>query len=118
MPRAKTGVARHKKVKKVLKAVKGYYGGRHRLYRTAKQAVTAAGVDAYRGRKQKKRDFRALWITRISAAAKIGGISYSRLMNGFKKAKVEMNRKVLADLAVKDEKAFGELVTLAQDSLK
>lgn len=117
MARVKTAVARHKRIKKTLKAAKGYYGARHRLYRTAKEAVTAAGVDAYFGRKQKKRDYRSLWIIRISAATKALNFSYGRFINGLKKAKVAINRKILADLAVTDPKAFEILVGIAKKAL-
>ena len=117
MARAKTAVARHKRTKKILKAAKGYYGARSRLLRTAKEVVTAAGVDAYFGRKIKKRDFRGLWITCISAATKALDLSYSRFMNGLKRAKVGINRKMLAELAISDPNAFKSLVETAKKAL-
>lgn len=113
MPRVKRGVTARARHKKVLKEAKGYYGARSRVYRIAKQAVIKAGQYAYRDRKQRKRQFRALWIVRINAAARECGLSYSRLMNGLKKASVEIDRKVLADLAVYDKEAFAELAKLA-----
>jgi large subunit ribosomal protein L20 len=106
-----TARARHKKV---LKQAKGYYGARSRVYRVAKQAVIKAGQYAYRDRRQRKRQFRALWIVRINAAARECGLSYSRFMDGLKKASVDMDRKVLADLAVRDKSAFAELAKIAQ----
>lgn len=114
MPRVKRGVTAHAKHKKVLKAAKGYYGARSRVYRVAKQAVIKAGQYAYRDRRQRKRQFRALWITRINAAARLNGLSYSRFMNGLKQAEIEIDRKVLADIAVHDKDAFTELAKLAQ----
>ena len=114
MPRVKRGVTAHAKHKKVLKAAKGYYGARSRVYRVAKQAVIKAGQYAYRDRRQRKRQFRALWITRINAAARLNGLSYSRFMNGLKQAEIEIDRKVLADIAVHDKDAFAELAKLAQ----
>ena len=107
MPRVKRGVTAHRRHKKVLKQAKGYYGARSRVYRVAKQAVTKAGQYAYRDRRVKKRTFRALWIARINAQARIEGISYSQLIAGLKKANIELDRKVLADLAVHDKSAFG-----------
>jgi large subunit ribosomal protein L20 len=98
----------------VLKQAKGYYGARSRVYRVAKQAVIKAGQYAYRDRRQRRRQFRALWIVRINAAAREFGLSYSRFMNGLKKASVEIDRKVLADLAVRDKEAFAELAKIAQ----
>lgn len=117
MARARSAVARHKKTKKILKAAKGYYSARRRLLRTAKEAVTAAGVDAYFGRKQKKRDYRGLWITRISAATRALDFPYGRFINGLKKAQVVINRKMLAELAVSDPKTFENLVNIAKKSL-
>lgn len=114
MPRVKRGVTAHARHKKVLKAAKGYYGARSRVYRVAKQAVIKAGQYAYRDRRQRKRQFRALWITRINAAARECGLSYSRFMDGLKKASIELDRKVLADMAVFDKEAFAELAKLAQ----
>ncbi|MGZ8217585.1 50S ribosomal protein L20 [Methylomagnum sp.] len=114
MPRVKRGVTARARHKKVLKQAKGYYGARSRVYRVAKQAVIKAGQYAYRDRRQRKRQFRALWIVRINAAAREFGLSYSRFMNGLKKASVEIDRKVLADLAVRDKDAFAELAKIAQ----
>ena len=113
MPRVKRGVAARARHKKILKLAKGYYGARSRVYRVAKQAVIKAGQYAYRDRKQKKRQFRALWIVRINAAARQFGISYSRMINGLNKANVAIDRKVLADLAVRDIEAFGEIAKVA-----
>jgi large subunit ribosomal protein L20 len=114
MPRVKRGVTARARHKKVLKQAKGYYGARSRVYRVAKQAVIKAGQYAYRDRRQRKRQFRALWIVRINAAARECGLSYSRFMDGLKKASVDMDRKVLADLAVRDKSAFAELAKIAQ----
>ncbi|HUL11456.1 MAG TPA: 50S ribosomal protein L20 [Methylococcaceae bacterium] len=114
MPRVKRGVTARARHKKVLKQARGYYGARSRVFRVAKQAVIKAGQYAYRDRKQRKRQFRALWITRINAAARECGLSYSRFMDGLKKASIELDRKVLADLAVYDKEAFAELAKLAQ----
>ncbi len=109
MPRVKRGVTAHARHKKVLKKAKGYYGARRKIYRVAKQAVIKAGQYAYRDRRQRKRQFRSLWIARINAAANECGISYSRFINGLKKAQVEIDRKVLADIAVFDKDAFAAL---------
>ena len=117
MPRVKRGVTAHAKHKKILTAAKGYRGRRKNVYRIAKQAVMKAGQYAYRDRRQKKRVFRALWIARINAGARESGLTYSRLMNGLKKAMVEVDRKILADLAVFDKIAFAELVQKAKDAL-
>lgn len=114
MPRVKRGVTARARHKKVLKQARGYYGARSRVYRVAKQAVIKAGQYAYRDRRQRKRQFRALWIVRINAAARECGISYSRFMNGLKKAAIELDRKVLADIAVHDKEAFAELAKVAQ----
>lgn len=114
MPRAKGGPKTRRRRKKVLKRAKGYVGGRHRLYETAKETVLRAGAFAYRGRRQKKREFRSLWIVRINAAARALGLSYSALMNGLKKAGVELDRKMLAELAVKDPAAFARLADTAK----
>jgi len=114
MPRVKRGVTARARHKKILKLAKGYYGARSRLYRVAKQAVIKAGQYAYRDRKQRKRQFRALWIVRINAAARLYGISYSRLINGLNKANVAVDRKVLADIAVRDIEAFGEIAKIAK----
>ena len=117
MSRVKRGVTAHARHKKVLKQAKGYYGARSRVYRVAKQAVIKAGQYAYRDRKQRKRQFRQLWITRINAGARLHGLSYSRFINGLSKASIEVDRKVLADLAVNDKDAFAELARLAQAQL-
>lgn len=117
MARVKRGVTAHAKHKKVLDKAKGYYGARRKVFRIAKQAVIKAGQYAYRDRRQKKRQFRALWIARINAAARENGLSYSRLINGLKKASIEIDRKVLADLAVFDKAAFGVIAQQAKASL-
>lgn len=117
MPRVKRGVAARARHKKVLKLAKGYYGARSRVYRVAKQAVIKAAQYAYRDRRQKKRDFRALWIIRINAAAREFGLSYSAFMHGLKKAEVAVDRKVLADIAVRDRAAFSALAEQAKASL-
>lgn len=117
MPRVKRGVTAKARHKKVLKAAKGYYGARSRSFRVANQAVTKAGQYAYRDRKVRKREFRALWIQRIGAAAKENGLSYSRFIHGLKEAGVELDRKVLADIAVHDSVAFGQLAEQAKASL-
>jgi large subunit ribosomal protein L20 len=114
MPRVKRGVTARARHKKVLKQAKGYYGARSRVYRVAKQAVIKAGQYAYRDRRQRKRQFRALWIARINAAAREFGLSYSRFISGLNKASVAIDRKVLADLAVRDKEAFAELAKIAQ----
>ena len=118
MARVKHGPSSRRRRKKILKAAKGQYGGRRRLYRTAKESVARALVYAYRDRKAKKRDFRALWIIRINAACKEHGISYSRFMNGLRKAKAAVNRKVLADIAVHDKAGFGKLVEVSKKTLE
>ena len=117
MPRVKRGVTAHARHKKVLKKAKGYYGARSRTYKVANQAVTKAGQYAYRDRRQRKRQFRSLWIVRINAASKELGLSYSRFMNGLKLADIELDRKVLADLAVNDKAAFAALVEQAKQAL-
>jgi len=117
MPRVKRGVTARARHKKVLKQAKGYRGRRKNVYRVAKQAVIKAGQYAYRDRRQRKRQFRALWIARINAAARECGLSYSRLINGLSKAGVELDRKVLADLAVFDKAAFAALADKARASL-
>lgn len=117
MARVKRGVTARARHKKILKQAKGYYGARSRVYRVAKQAVIKAGQYAYRDRKQRKRQFRALWIVRINAAARQYGISYSRLINGLTKANVAIDRKVLADIAVRDIEAFGEIAKIAKANL-
>ncbi|MBO8138388.1 MAG: 50S ribosomal protein L20 [Desulfotomaculum sp.] len=117
MPRAKSSVVSRKRHKKVLKLAKGYYGAKSKLFRIANQQVLKSLAYAYRDRKVRKREFRKLWIARINAAARSNGINYSKLMNGLKKAGIKINRKMLADLAVNDEKAFSELVQLAKGQL-
>jgi len=117
MPRVKRGVTAHAKHKKVLSQAKGYSGRRKNVYRIAVQAVTKAGQYAYRDRRQKKRQFRSLWIARINAAARECGLSYSRLINGMNKANIEVDRKVLADLAVYDMAAFAAIAEKAKASL-
>ncbi|MFT7457889.1 MAG: large subunit ribosomal protein L20 [Planctomycetota bacterium] len=117
MPRVKRGVTAHARHKKVLDQAKGYRGRRKSVYRVAKQAVTKAGQYAYRDRRQRKRQFRALWIARINAAAREHGLSYSRLIDGLNKANIEIDRKVLADLAVTDKPAFAEIANQAKASL-
>ena len=117
MARVKNGLTSRRKRKKVLKQAKGYFGAKSTLYRTAKQQVLKSGQYAYRDRRQTKRDFRKLWITRINAAARQNGISYSRLMNGLKAAGIDINRKMLSEIAVSDEKAFAELASQAKNAL-
>jgi len=117
MPRVKRGVAAKARHKKVLDKAKGYYGARRKLFKTAKQAVTKAGQYAYRDRRQRKRQFRALWIARINAAARLHDLSYSRFISGLKKAEVDLDRKVLADIAVHDPAAFGAIAELAKAGL-
>ncbi|RTZ78024.1 MAG: 50S ribosomal protein L20 [Gammaproteobacteria bacterium] len=117
MPRVKRGVTAHKRHKKVLKQAKGYYGARSKVYRVAKQAVIKTGQYAYRDRRQRKRQFRALWIQRINAAARMNDLSYSRFMNGLSKAGIEIDRKMLADLAVNDMPAFSQLADKAKAAL-
>jgi len=117
MPRVKRGVQAHARHKRVLDQAKGYYGARRKVYRVAKQAVIKAGQYAYRDRRQRKRQFRALWIARINAAARENGLSYSRFINGLNKAEIEIDRKVLADLAVFDKAAFSALAEQAKASL-
>ena len=110
MPRVKRGVTAHARHKKILALAKGYRGRRKNVFRIAKQAVMKAGQYAYRDRRQRKRQFRSLWIVRINAAARELGMTYSRLMNGLKKASIEIDRKMLADIAVHDKAAFGSIV--------
>lgn len=114
MPRVKSGVAHHARKKKVMEAAKGARGGRSKLYKSAKETVERGMRYAYRDRRKKKGEFRALWITRINAAARQHGLSYSRLMAGLKQAGVDINRKVLADLAVRDADAFAKIAELAK----
>ena len=117
MPRVKRGVTAHARHKKVLDQAKGYYGARSKVFRVAKQAVIKAGQYAYRDRRTKKREFRALWIARINAGARENGLSYSRMINGLSLATIEIDRKVLADLAVFDKPAFTELANRAKTAL-
>jgi len=117
MPRAVDGTRRHDRRKRILKNAKGYRGARSKLFRTSKDAVTRAGVYAYRDRRQRKRDFRRLWITRISAACRMNGMSYSRFINGLQRADIAINRKALADMAVQDKEAFKVLVDQAAAAL-
>ncbi|BBB27190.1 MAG: 50S ribosomal protein L20 [Amphritea sp.] len=117
MARVKRGVIAHRRHKKILKKAKGYYGARSRVFRVAKQAVIKAGQYAYRDRRQRKRQFRALWIARINAAARINGLSYSRFIAGLKKASIEIDRKVLADLAVHEAQVFAAIVEKAKAAL-
>ncbi|MCI8349893.1 MAG: 50S ribosomal protein L20 [Oscillospiraceae bacterium] len=117
MARVKGAMMTRKRRKKVLKLAKGYFGGKSRLFRTAKQAVMKSGQYAYVGRKQKKRDFRRLWITRISAACKMNGMNYSTFVNGLKKAGIDLNRKMLAEIAVADPAAFTTLTEKAKAAL-
>ena len=114
MPRARKGAARHRKKVKILKAAKGYRGSRSKLYRTAKEAITRAGVYAYRDRRARKRDFRVLWITRLSAACRMRGIAYSRFICGLKAASVVINRKMLSEIAIHDPAAFDVIAELAK----
>ena len=114
MARVKTGVITRKKHKKVLKLAKGYYGAKSTRFRMAKQAVMKSGMYAYIGRKDKKSNFRKLWIARINAAARMNGLTYSKLIAGLKKANVTINRKMLAELAVSDSKAFAEIAEIAK----
>jgi large subunit ribosomal protein L20 len=117
MARVKGALNTRKHHKKILKLAKGYRGGKSKLYRTANQAVMKSLSYAYTGRKLKKRDFRRLWITRISAACKLNGINYSRFMNGLKKAEIDMNRKMLSEIAINDPAAFTKLVEAAKAAL-
>ena len=117
MARVKGAMMTRKRRNKVLKAAKGYWGAKSKHFKMAKQAVMKSGNYAYIGRKQKKRDFRALWITRISAQARVNGINYSRFMNGLKKAGITLNRKMLSEIAVSDKAAFASLVEKAKAAL-
>lgn len=118
MPRVKGGNVARKRRKKVLKLAKGYYGAKHTLYRTAHEQVMKSLSYAYRDRRQKKRDFRKLWITRINAACRLNGMSYSRFINGLNIAGIEVNRKVLSEIAISDPAAFTDLTNLAKDALE
>lgn len=117
MPRVKGGTVTRARRKKVIKLAKGYYGSKHTLFKVANQQVMKSLMYAYRDRRQKKRDFRKLWITRINAAARMNGLSYSRLMHGLKLSGIEVNRKMLADLAVNDLTAFNQLADAAKAQL-
>jgi large subunit ribosomal protein L20 len=118
MPRARNVVKSRRRRKKVMRAARGYVGGKHRLYRTALESVRRALAYAYRDRRTKKREMRALWIARINAAARMSGMGYGRLMDGLTKAGVAIDRRVLADLAVNDEAAFKEIVDKAKEALE
>ncbi|MFC6117260.1 50S ribosomal protein L20 [Macrococcoides bohemicum] len=117
MPRVKGGTVTRARRKRTIKLAKGYFGSKHTLYKVAKQQVMKSGQYAYRDRRQKKRDFRKLWIARINAAARQNDISYSRLMNGLKVAGIDINRKMLSEIAITDEKAFAEIVGQAKAAL-
>jgi len=117
MARVKRGLNAHKNHKKILKLAKGYYGGKSKLFKTANETVMRAMRNAYIGRKLKKRDFRSLWIARINAAARLNGLSYSRFMNGLKLAGVDINRKMLSEIAIYDPQAFTALVETAKSKL-
>lgn len=117
MPRVKSTPVTKNRRKKIIKLAKGYYGSKHTLYKVANQQVMKSFMYAYRDRRNKKRDFRRLWITRINAAARMNGLSYSRLMHGLKLAEIEVNRKMLADLAVTDTQAFTQLADLAKKAI-
>lgn len=118
MARVKSAPASRRRRKKTLKLAKGYYGAKHKLYRVAKQQVMKSHMYAYRDRKQKKRNFRKLWITRINAAARMNGLSYSKFMHGLKLAEIDLDRKILADIAVNDAAAFTTLSEQVKDALK
>lgn len=118
MPRVKSGMTNRARHKKVLKAAKGYFGSKHRLYKSANEQVMHAGKYAFRDRRQKKRDFRKLWITRINAACRENEISYSKFINGLSIAGIEINRKMLSEIAIQDPKAFTELVVTAKSALE
>ena len=118
MARVKNGAVTKARHKKVLKEAKGYFGSKHRLYKTAKEQLMHSGQYAFRDRKQKKRDFRKLWITRINAACRLNDISYSKFIDGLNKAGININRKMLAEIAINDEKAFAELVKSAKLALE
>ncbi len=118
MPRVKRGVTKHARHKKVLLAARGYHGSSHRNYKWAKEALIHAWDHAYRNRRERKGDFRRLWIVRIGAACRGAGISYSRFVYGLKKSGIELDRKILADLAVRDEEAFGKLVAIASEAVE
>ena len=117
MARVKDGKVTKAKHEKILKQAKGYFGSKHRLFKSAKEQVMHSGKYAYRDRRQNKRNFRKLWITRINAACRNNDISYSKFINGLNKADIKINRKMLSELAINDEKAFSELVKTAKDAL-
>lgn len=117
MARVKGGTVTRRRRKRVLKLAKGYYGSKRTLFKTAKQQVIKSGQYAYRDRRQKKREFRKLWIARINAAARLNGLSYNKLMHGLKLAGIDINRKMLSDLAIHDEKAFAQLADQAKSAL-
>lgn len=117
MPRVKRGVIAHRRHRKIIKLAKGYFGAKSKLFRVANQAVMKSLAYAYRDRRQRKRDFRKLWIARINAAARMNGLSYSRFINGLKRAGIDINRKMLADMAVNDAAGFSELVAIAKENL-
>jgi large subunit ribosomal protein L20 len=117
MARVKGGFVTRRRHKKVLKLARGYFGSKHRIFKTANQQVMKSLLYAYRDRRRKKRDFRRLWVTRINAAARINGLSYSKFMHGLKLAGVDVNRKILAELAVTDEKAFSDLASAAKQKI-
>ncbi len=117
MARIKPALTTRKRRKKILKLAKGYWGNKHRHFKMAKQQVMKSGNYAFAGRKQKKRDFRALWITRISAACKQNGINYSKFINGLKKSNINLNRKMLSELAINDKEAFAQLIDTAKKAL-
>jgi large subunit ribosomal protein L20 len=117
MARVKGGIVRARRRKKILKLAKGYFGSKHTLFKTAKEQVMRSQMYAYRDRRQTKRNFRKLWITRINAAARLNGLSYSKLMHGLKLAGIQVNRKMLADLAVHDQKAFSTLADAAKQKI-
>lgn len=114
MPRVKRGVTGHRRHKRVLRLTRGFWGGRHRLYKTAREAVLHSLSYAYRDRRARKRDFRKLWIARINAASRLGGLSYSKFMSGLKRSGLTVNRKMLADIAVRDAEGFAQLVERAR----
>ena len=118
MARVKTGYTTKQRHKKILKRAKGYFGSKHRLYKTAKEQLMHSGQYAYRDRRQKKRDFRKLWITRINAACRLNEISYSKFIDGLNKAGIIINRKMLSEMAIEDKKAFANLVKVAKDALE
>lgn len=117
MPRVKRGVTGRARHKKIIKLAKGYFGAKSKLFRTANQAVMKSLANAYRDRRLRKRDYRKLWIARINAAARMNGMSYSRMINGLKRGGVDINRKMLADLAVNDAESFSQLISVAKENL-